>query len=81
MSAKTFIVDLNAKSLSIDEIEFEESMQAARETNKLIPEEFFTTQEVMTTSQGQIDPGASARVHHKETNGELQTTNFFCKIY
>ncbi|XP_048335101.1 vacuolar protein sorting-associated protein 9A isoform X2 [Ziziphus jujuba] len=69
VSAKTFIVDLNAKSLSIDEIEFEESMQAARETNKLIPEEFFTTQEVMTTSQGQIDPGASARVHHKETNG------------
>ncbi|KAJ4713905.1 vacuolar protein sorting-associated protein 9A-like [Melia azedarach] len=36
VSAKTFIVDLNAKSLSIEEIEFEESMQAARLANEAV---------------------------------------------
>lgn len=39
-SAKTFIVDLQAKSLSIDEIEFEENMQAARLANKVLDEEY-----------------------------------------
>jgi hypothetical protein len=33
LSAKTFISELNAKSLSIDEVEFEESMQTARLDN------------------------------------------------
>lgn len=35
MSAKAFIIDLNAKSLSLDEIKFEESMQAAKSTSKV----------------------------------------------
>lgn len=43
MSAKEFIVDLSAKSLSMDEIKFEESMQAARLTNKEIQIEASTT--------------------------------------
>ncbi|KAF2296986.1 hypothetical protein GH714_014121 [Hevea brasiliensis] len=33
VSAKSFIIDLNAKSLSMDEIEFEQSMQSARLAN------------------------------------------------
>ncbi|KAI4388741.1 hypothetical protein MLD38_001045 [Melastoma candidum] len=33
VSTKSFIIDLSAKSLSIDEIEFEENMQAAKEAN------------------------------------------------
>ncbi|RDY00378.1 Vacuolar protein sorting-associated protein 9A, partial [Mucuna pruriens] len=38
VSTKTFIVDLNAKSLSMDGIEFEESMQAAKLANKVTSE-------------------------------------------
>lgn len=38
-SAKSFIVDLHAKSLSIDEIEFEENMQVARLNNKVFDED------------------------------------------
>ncbi|BBH08688.1 Vacuolar sorting protein 9 domain-containing protein [Prunus dulcis] len=69
VSAKTFIFELNAKSLSIDEIEFEESMQAARMTNKETEKEATPTLEERTTSQGQTDPGPSARSHDKETSG------------
>ncbi|CAB4319346.1 unnamed protein product [Prunus armeniaca] len=69
VSAKTFIFELNAKSLSIDEIEFEESMQAARTTNKETEKEATPTLEERTTSQGQTDPGPSARSHDKETSG------------
>ncbi|KAG6659127.1 hypothetical protein I3843_03G010800 [Carya illinoinensis] len=50
VSAKEFIVDLSAKSLSMDEIKFEESMQAARSTNKEIQTE------ASTTLLGQTDP-------------------------
>ncbi|KAF3440949.1 hypothetical protein FNV43_RR19235 [Rhamnella rubrinervis] len=71
VSAKTFIVELNAKSLSIDEIEFEESMQAARLTKESIPNESFSTQEVMSTSQGHTDPSTSARRREKQTDGGL----------
>ncbi|XP_027333807.1 vacuolar protein sorting-associated protein 9A-like [Abrus precatorius] len=38
VSAKTFIADLNAKSLSMDDIIFEENMQAAKLTNKVTNE-------------------------------------------
>ncbi|XP_041004293.1 vacuolar protein sorting-associated protein 9A-like isoform X2 [Juglans microcarpa x Juglans regia] len=50
VSAKEFIVDLSAKSLSMDEIKFEESMQAARLTNKEMQTE------ASTTLLGQTDP-------------------------
>jgi len=50
VSAKTFVVDLSAKSLSMDEIKFEESMQAARLTNKA------TQIEASPTLQGQTIP-------------------------
>ncbi|KAH9726057.1 VPS9 domain-containing protein [Citrus sinensis] len=46
VSAKTFILDLNAKSLSMEETEFEKSMQAARLANKV------TLIEESTTSNG-----------------------------
>ncbi|KAK4764629.1 hypothetical protein SAY86_025719 [Trapa natans] len=39
-STKTFIIDLHAKSLSIDEIEFEKNMQMARLANKVIDEDY-----------------------------------------
>lgn len=38
VSAKTFIIDLNAKSLSMDEIKFEEFMQAAKLSNTITSE-------------------------------------------
>ncbi|PQQ17603.1 vacuolar protein sorting-associated protein 9A [Prunus yedoensis var. nudiflora] len=69
VSAKTFIFELNSKSLSIDEIEFEESMQAARMTNKETEKEATPTLEERTTLQGQTDPGPSARSHDKEKSG------------
>ncbi|XP_050253391.1 vacuolar protein sorting-associated protein 9A-like isoform X2 [Quercus robur] len=61
VSAKTFIVDLNGKSLSMDEIKFEESMQAARltQTNRA------TQIEASPTLQGQTDPTLT-RMHDKE---------------
>ncbi|KAM4075633.1 hypothetical protein ACJW30_12G001800 [Castanea mollissima] len=61
VSAKTFIVDLNGKSLSMDEIKFEESMQAARltQTNRA------TQIEASPTLQGQTDP-TPTRMHDKE---------------
>ncbi|KAK9941520.1 hypothetical protein M0R45_007225 [Rubus argutus] len=69
VSAKTFISELNAKSLSIDEIEFEESMQAARLTNEETQKEATPSPEEMTSSQGHADPGPSARLHDKEARG------------
>ncbi|CAN6555829.1 unnamed protein product [Malus baccata var. baccata] len=69
VSAKTFILELNAKSLSIDEIEFEESMHAARLTNKATEKDATQALEEMTTSQGQTDPGSSAVLHYKERSG------------
>ncbi|KAM5550171.1 hypothetical protein ABKV19_001225 [Rosa sericea] len=69
VSAKTFISELNAKSLSIDEIEFEENMQAARLTNKETQKEATPTLEEMTTSQDHEVPGPSLRSHDKVTRG------------
>ncbi|GMY07978.1 vacuolar protein sorting-associated protein 9A-like isoform X1 [Fagus crenata] len=62
VSAKTFIVDLCSKSLSMDEIKFEESMQAARlaQTNRA------TQIEASPTLQGQTDPTRPTRMHDKE---------------
>ncbi|GAV72005.1 VPS9 domain-containing protein [Cephalotus follicularis] len=58
VSAKSFIVDLNSKSLSIEEIDFEESMQAARLANKVTQVE----------PSHQLDIGPSARIHNNQTN-------------
>jgi len=44
VSATSFIVDLNAKSLSMDENKFEESMQAAKLMNKVTNESSSTCQ-------------------------------------
>lgn len=63
VSAKTFIVDLSAKSLSMDEIKFEESMQAAKLTNKV------TQIEPSPTLQGQTDPSPPTRIHDKDISG------------
>ncbi|KAB1211006.1 Vacuolar protein sorting-associated protein 9A [Morella rubra] len=60
VSAKTFVVDLSAKSLSMDETQFEESMQAARLTNKA------TQIDASPTLQGQTDPGPPRRTNNKE---------------
>ncbi|KAM1042479.1 hypothetical protein PS2_033652 [Malus domestica] len=69
VSAKTFIFELNAKSISIDEIEFEKSMQAARLTNKATEKGATHALEEMTASQGQTDPGSSAASHYKGRSG------------
>lgn len=57
VSAKSFIVQLNAKSLSMDEIEFEESMQAAKLDTKVSQVEAL---------QAQMDPISSTRMHGKK---------------
>ncbi|CAK7340083.1 unnamed protein product [Dovyalis caffra] len=59
VSAKSFIVELNAKSLSMDEFEFEESMQAAKLDSKVSQVEAL---------QSKTDPGPSTRMHGMETN-------------
>ncbi|KAI9201263.1 hypothetical protein LWI28_020891 [Acer negundo] len=61
VSAKSFIVDLNAKSLSIEEIKFEESMQAARLANKVARFD-------IKASREERGPGPSGRIHDNETN-------------
>ncbi|KAK0577328.1 hypothetical protein LWI29_031366 [Acer saccharum] len=61
VSAKSFIVDLNAKSLSIEEIKFEESMQAARLANKVARVDIKALRE-------ERGPGPSGRIHDNETN-------------
>ncbi|GKV35143.1 hypothetical protein SLEP1_g43448 [Rubroshorea leprosula] len=65
VSAKSFIVDLNAKSLSIEEIEFEESMQAARLANKATLVENPPT--TFNTEVFRTDPGPSKFLDEKET--------------
>lgn len=77
VSAKSFIVDLNAKSLSIEEAEFEECMQAARLANKVERKEVpTTTHDISRANRG---PAPLGRIHDDETNtnGEL----YFFKIY
>ncbi|KAK7322430.1 hypothetical protein VNO77_25809 [Canavalia gladiata] len=70
VSAKTFIVDLNAKSLSMDEIKFEESMQAAKLTNKVTSELSSTCQ---MSQQGKNECICSKTMHSKlDDTGEFQ---------
>ncbi|XP_058721954.1 vacuolar protein sorting-associated protein 9A-like [Vicia villosa] len=62
VSAKTFIIDLNAKSLSIDETKFEECMQEAKLANKI-------TNELHSTCQMKLhqknDCNFSNTIHNK----------------
>ncbi|XP_022718192.1 vacuolar protein sorting-associated protein 9A-like [Durio zibethinus] len=67
VSAKSFIVDLNAKSLSIEEIEFEESMQAARLIDR-VPQVTLPTLDKRSTFGNLTDPGPSTLMHGRETN-------------
>ncbi|XP_039037029.1 vacuolar protein sorting-associated protein 9A-like [Hibiscus syriacus] len=73
VSAKSFIVDLNAKSLSIEESEFEESMQAARLVDR-VPQETLITFDKRSTLKNITDPGSSIPMHKKTKSnfkGEL----------
>ncbi|XP_021300002.1 vacuolar protein sorting-associated protein 9A-like isoform X2 [Herrania umbratica] len=67
VSAKSFIVELNAKSLSIEETEFEESMQAARLVNR-VPQITSPTIDKISTFGKQTDPGPSTEMHKRKTN-------------
>ncbi|MBA0647131.1 hypothetical protein Goklo_015040 [Gossypium klotzschianum] len=68
VSAKSFIVDLNAKSLSIEESEFMENMEAARLVNR-VPQETVTTIDKRSIFGKLMDPGPSTPVHVKtQTN-------------
>lgn len=62
VSAKTFIADLNAKSLTMDEIIFEESMQAARLTSRVSSVKPSTCQ---ASQQGKNDGSFSKKMHLK----------------
>ena len=67
MSAKTFIIELNAKSLSIDEIKFEECMQAAKLAKKVTSELHSTCQ---MKQQEKNDSNVSNKMHNKlDTRG------------
>ncbi|KAF8025128.1 hypothetical protein BT93_F2084 [Corymbia citriodora subsp. variegata] len=66
ISAKSFIADLNARSLSINEIEFEENMQAARGANKLAHDEPDPAVEEMAVRRRQGNPGPSFTMSDKE---------------
>lgn len=73
MSVKTFVVDLSAKSLSMDEMKFEESMEAARLTNKA------TQIEASPTLQGQTIPIPPTAMHdkNKDISGKPETATMF----
>lgn len=62
VSAKTFIIDLNAKSLSMDEIKFEECMQEAKLANKVTNESHSTCQ---MKHQEKNDCMLSIKMHNK----------------
>ncbi|KAJ0024177.1 hypothetical protein Pint_06726 [Pistacia integerrima] len=68
VSAKTFVVDLNAKSLSIEEIEFEENMQAARLANKVPQVEVSSTSNDFKALGDVRGPGPSGRIHGDGTH-------------
>jgi len=67
VSAVAFIVDLNAKSLSMDEIKFEESMQAAKLINKVTNESSSTSQ--MSQQEKNNECSSSEKMHHKLDTG------------
>ncbi|TKY49870.1 Vacuolar protein sorting-associated protein 9A [Spatholobus suberectus] len=68
VSAKTFIVDLNAKSLSMDEIKFEESMQAAKLAEKVTRESSSTCQ---MSQQEKNECSCSKKMHDKLDDTEV----------
>lgn len=74
VSAKSFIVDLDAKSLSMDAVEFQESMEAAREAHKAAGVKPSPSLDRTATLAGQMDPGPSRRMWFRETDtrGEFQ---------
>uniref|UniRef100_I1JVP8 VPS9 domain-containing protein n=2 Tax=Glycine max TaxID=3847 RepID=I1JVP8_SOYBN len=75
VSAKTFIVDLNAKSLSMDEIKYKESMQAAKLTNKVTSELSAACQ---MSQQETDDSSCSKKMHNKldDTGVLLHGSNY-----
>lgn len=74
VSAKSFIIDLDAKSLSIDAVEFQESMEAAREACKATGVEPSRTLDQTETLAGLMDSGPSRKTQFRETDirGALQ---------
>ncbi|XP_010665496.1 vacuolar protein sorting-associated protein 9A isoform X3 [Vitis vinifera] len=68
VSAKSFIVDLDAKSLSMDAVEFQESMEAAREAHKAAGVKPSPSLDRTATLAGQMDPGPSRRMWFRETD-------------
>ncbi|KAJ9167310.1 hypothetical protein P3X46_021974 [Hevea brasiliensis] len=68
VSAKSFIIDLNAKSLSMDEIEFEQSMQSARLANNKSQVEPSSISYGMTDLGAETGPGTSTSMDDVETN-------------
>ncbi|KAJ4835481.1 hypothetical protein Tsubulata_029622 [Turnera subulata] len=66
VSAETFIFELNAKSLSMDEIDFKEGMQAARLANNASREEQMSTLGAGKISGSDMVPGPSTRVSGRE---------------
>lgn len=76
VSAKSFIINLNAKSLSIDEIEFEESMEAARLANKVSQIEPLSTLNETAVLRAETDPGPSTRMNDIEMNRSGELVNY-----
>lgn len=71
MSAKEFVADLNASSLSIDEIKFEENMKAAKLTSKVTGEAAPATQMSPTNQPGKTERNLSNNVYdiNKDSRG------------
>lgn len=76
VSAKSFIVDLDGKSLSMDAVEFHESMEAAREAHKATGVEPLPALDQSATLAKQMDPGPSRKMLSGETDtrGEFQAS-------
>ncbi|KAK6937935.1 RABX5, catalytic core helical domain [Dillenia turbinata] len=78
VSAKSFIVDLNAKSLSMDETEFQRCMDAARTANEVMPVSQSMSWEMQALA-GHKDPSSSSSLRSIETSvtGKLVS---FCSL-
>jgi hypothetical protein len=77
VSSKSFIVELNAKSLSLDVIEFEESMRAARLDSKVSQ---------VQALRAQTGHGPPTRMCCVETNIDGEITNcqivaYMCRLF
>lgn len=82
MSAKTFVVDLNANSLSIEEVEFEESMQAAKLANKVPQVEVSSSSDDFKALGDLRGPHLSGRIHDIgiHLSGELVLLKYFLSV-